>query len=91
MLHIEGCDQGINNEVQFSGLPYYEHLEIVHLCDTMQIGKNVINTLWQILDGRRDNDKIMNICKDIKETNHTMQSVIHSNSDGDAQNISALP
>ena len=31
------------------------------------------------------------ICNDIKEANHALQSVIFSNSDGDAQNISALP
>jgi len=99
MLHIEGCDQGINNEVlprgmksyleQFSRLPYNEHLEIVHLFDTMHIEKNVTETLWRILDGRRDKEKIVKICNDIKEANHVMQSVIRSNSDGDAQNISA--
>ena len=43
MLRIEGHDQGINNEVlprgmksyleQFNRLPYYEHIEIVHLFD----------------------------------------------------------
>jgi hypothetical protein len=31
------------------------------------------------------------ICNDIKEANHAMQSVIHSNSNADDQNISALP
>jgi hypothetical protein len=51
MLHLEGRHEGINNGVlprgmksylvQFSRLPYYEHLEIVHLFDTMHIGKNV--------------------------------------------------
>ena len=100
ILHIEGHDQGINNEVlpqgmkscpkQFSMLPYYEHLEIVHLFDTMHIEKNISETLWKILDGRRDKEKIVKICNDI-EVSHAMQNVIHSNSDGDTQNTSALP
>lgn len=30
---------------QFIRLPYYEHLEIVHLFDTMHIGKSVTETL----------------------------------------------
>ena len=75
----------------FSRHPYYEHLEIVHLFDTFHIGKNIIETLWKILDGNRDKEKIVKICNDIKEANHAMQSVIHSNSDGDIQNISVLP
>ena len=64
MVHIEGLDQGNNNEVlprglksypkQFSRLPYYENLEIVNFFDTMHIGNNVIETLCRILDGRRD-------------------------------------
>ena len=51
MLDIEGRDQGINNEMlplgmksypkQLYRLPYYEHIEIVHLFDTMHIGENV--------------------------------------------------
>ena len=63
--------------VQFSRLPYYDHPEIVHLFDTMHIEKNVIETLWRILDGRSDKEKIVKICNDIKEANHAMQSVIH--------------
>jgi hypothetical protein len=35
--------------VQFSRLSYYEHIEIIHLFDTMHIGKNVIETLWKSL------------------------------------------
>ena len=35
--------------------------------------------------------KSVNICNDIKEANNAMQCVIHSNSDRDVQNISALP
>ena len=40
---------------------------------------------------RSDKEKIVKICNDIKEANHAMQSVIHSNNDADGQNISALP
>ena len=56
----------------------------------MHIRKNVSETLWRILDGRSDKEKNVKICNDIKESNHAMQSVIHSNSDGD-QIISTLP
>ena len=35
---------------QLSRFPYYEHLQIVHMFDTMHIEKNVAETLWQILD-----------------------------------------
>jgi hypothetical protein len=49
-----------------------------------------METLWQILDGRRDKEKIVKICNDIKEANHAMKGVTHSNSDGD-QNIGTLP
>ena len=56
----------------------------------MYIGKNVTKKLWRILDGMSDKEKIAKICNVIKEANHAMKSLIHSNSDGD-QNISALP
>ena len=94
MLH-GGC-QGINGiprgmksyPIQFSRFPYYEHLQIAHLIDTMHIGKNVIEIIWKILDGRIDKDKIGKNCSDIAEANHTLQSVINSNvGDGD-QNFS---
>ena len=68
---------------KFNRLAYYQHLEIVHLFDTMHIENNVKETLWKILDGRRDKDKIFKIRNDIMEANHKMQSVIHSNSSGD--------
>ena len=64
---------------QFNRLPYYENLEIVHLFDTMHIRKNVTETLWRILDGRKDKQKIVKLCNDIKEANHALKSVIHSN------------
>jgi hypothetical protein len=75
--------------MQFSRLPYYEHLQIVHLFDTMHIGKNIIELLWRILDGRTDKERIGKICCDIQEANHTLQSVIiNSNGDGNEQNTS---
>jgi hypothetical protein len=56
--------------------PYYEELKIVHFFDTMHIGKNVVETLWRIIDGRRDKEKNVRICNDIQEANHAMKSVI---------------
>ena len=37
------------------------------------------------------NKNFVKICNDIKESNHVFQSVTHSNSNGDNQNISSLP
>ena len=59
MFNIE-CREGMNGlprgmksyPIQLSRFPYYEHLQIAHLFDTMHIGKNAI------LDGRTDKDKI---------------------------------
>jgi hypothetical protein len=45
--------------------PYYEELKIAHLFDIMHIGKKVTKTLWRIIDGRRDKEKIVKICIDI--------------------------
>ena len=94
MLH-EGRNhhEGINNGPprvmksypdQFMRFPYYEELKISHLFDTMHIGKNVTETLWWIIDGKRDKDEIVKICTNIQEANHAMWSVIrYSNrSDG---------
>jgi hypothetical protein len=64
-------------------LIYYEELKMVHLFDTMHIGKNVTETLWRIIDGRKDKEKIVKICNDFWEANHAMKSVIRSNKDGD--------
>lgn len=75
---------------EFSRLPYYEQLQIVHLFDTMHIGKNVIETLWKILDGRRDKEKLGKICSDIHDSNHTMKNIIESNRNGAHINASAL-
>jgi hypothetical protein len=94
MLHQ--CREGINNGLprgmksypsQFMRFPYYQDLKIAHLFDTMHIGKNVTETLWRIIDGRRDKEKVIKICSDIQEANHAMQSGIQSNSDGDRNSL----
>ena len=72
---------------QFMRFPYYEKIRIAHLFDTMYIMKNVTETLWRIIDGRRDKEKNVKICNDIQEANHAMQSVIRSNNDGDQNNL----
>jgi hypothetical protein len=85
MLHQcrrrEGSNNGLPRGIkcyltQFMRFPYYMDLKIVHLFDTMHIRKNVTKTLWQLIDGRRDKEKIVKICNGIRETNHAMQSVI---------------
>jgi hypothetical protein len=87
--HHEAINNGLPRRMksypaQFMRLPYYEEIKIAHLFDTMHIGKNVTETLWRIIDSRRDKDKIVKICTDIQEANHAMRSVIrYSNrSDG---------
>ena len=69
------CHQGINNQLpkglkiypmQFTRLPYYKQLPLVHLFNPMHIGKNVTETLWKILDGRRDKDQIVKSCSGIE-------------------------
>ena len=63
--------------IQFSRFPYYEHLQIAHLFDTMHIGKNVTETLWRLLDLRSEKDKIVKDCKDIQEGNHVMKGAFN--------------
>ena len=75
--------------MQFNRFPYYEHLQIVHLFDIMHIRKNITELLWRILDGRIDKERIGNICCDIREANHALQSVIiNSKGNGCKQNTS---
>jgi len=55
IIHVVGRSR-INNRALPRGMeiyhekldriPYYEHLEIVHLFDIIRIGKNVAATLW---------------------------------------------
>ena len=77
--------------IQFSGLPYYEHLKIAHLFDTMHIGKNVTETLWKLLELRREKDKVVKVCKDIQERNHAMKDVIQFHTNGEQVNINSIP
>ena len=66
---INGLPQGMKSyPKQFSRFPYYEHLQISYMFDTMHIGKNVTETLWRILDGRSEKERIVKICKDIQES-----------------------
>ena len=76
---------------KFSGFPYYEHLRIAHLFDTMHMSKNVDETLWWILDGRSEKEKIVKICKDIQEGNHAMKATIQFHSNRDQININSIP
>ena len=57
----------------------------------MHIGKNVIEKLWKMLDGRCDREQIVKICNDIYESNHALKKFIESNRNGDRINTSALP
>ena len=99
MIHDGRDHEGVNGiprgmkiyPKQFSRFPYYEHLQIVHLFDTIYIRKNATETLWQILDGRSDKEKIVKICSDIQEANHAIKDVIELNNDGDQINIISLP
>ena len=77
--------------IQFSRLPYYEHLQIVHLFDTMHIGKNVTETLWLLLELRREKDKVVKACKDIQERNHAMKDVIQFHTNREQVNIKSIP
>ena len=86
---MNGLPRGMKSyPIQFSRFPYYEHLKIAHLFDTMHIRKNVIEMIWRTLDGRSDKDKIGKICSDIAESNHAWQSVIISNAENGNRNIS---
>ena len=77
--------------IQFSRLPYYEHLQISHLFDTMHIGKNVTKTLWQLLELRTKKHKIVKVCKQIQEVNHAMKDAIQFHSNGYQININSIP
>jgi hypothetical protein len=75
--------------MKFNRLPYYKHLQIVHLFDTMHIENNITELLWRILDGRTNKERIGKICCDIQEANNALQSVIiNSNGDGHEHNTS---
>ena len=100
MIH-DGCHdhEGINGlpwgmksyPKQFIRFPNYEHLQISHLFDTMHIERNVDETLWRILDGRSEKEKMVKICNDIQESNHAMKYIIQFHSNEDQININSLP
>ena len=78
--------------IQFSRFPYYEHLQIAHLFDTMHIGKNVTETLWRLLELRSEKDTIVKVYKDIQDQgNHEMKDVIQFHRNGDLININSIP
>ena len=62
----------------------------MHFFDPMHIGKNVIETLWKILDERCEKYKIVKFCSDIEESNHAMKNGIQENNNGDQIDTSAL-
>ena len=89
---INGLPRGMKSyPKQFSRFPYYEHLQIVHPFDTMHIEKNVVETLWRILDLRSDKEKFVKICDDIQEANHAMKDVIQLYRNEYQNNINSLP
>ena len=57
----------------------------------MHIEKNVTETLWRLLELRREKDKVVKACKDIQESNHAMKDVIQFHSNGDQVNIKSIP
>ena len=77
--------------IQFSRLPNYEHLQIAHLFNTMHIGKNVTETLWRLLEIRREKDKVVKACKDIQERNHAMKDAIQFHTNREQVNINSIP
>ena len=84
---INGLPRGMKSyPKQFSRFPYYEHIQIAHLFDTMHIEKNVTKTLWRLFDLRINKEKNVKFCKDIQEGNHAMKYVIQFHSNGDQNN-----
>ena len=76
--------------IQFSRLPYYEHLQIAHLFVTMHIGKNVTKKLWKLMELRREKYKVVKSCKNIQESNHAMKDIIQFHSNRDQVNINSI-
>ena len=57
----------------------------------MHIGKNVTETLWKLLELRREKDKVVKACKDIQEGNHAMKDVVQFHSNEDQVKINSIP
>ena len=77
--------------IQYNRLPYYEHLQIDHLFDTMHIGNNVTETLSRIPELRREKYKVVKSFKDIQEINHAMKDVIQFHTNEEQVNINSIP
>ena len=77
--------------IQFNMFPYYDHLQIAHMFDTMHIRKNVTETLWRLLELRSSKEKIVKFSKDIQEGNHVMKEVIQFHGNRDQININSIP
>ncbi len=63
----------------------------MHLFDAMYIRKNVIETLWKILDERCNREKKFKNFNGIHESNRALKDFIESNRNGDHINMSAFP
>ena len=51
----------------------------------------VTETLWRLLELRREKDKVVKACKDIQESNHAMKDIIQFHSNEDQVNINSIP
>ena len=52
---------------------------------------NVTETLWWLLELRREKDKVVKVCKDIQERNHAMKDVIQIHTNREQVNINSVP
>ena len=59
--------------------------------DTMHIGKNVIETLWRLLELWREKDKVVKAFKYIQERNHVMTYIIQFHCNVEQFNINSIP
>ena len=57
----------------------------------MHIGKNVTETLWQLLELRREKYKFVKVWKDIQESNHAKKYVIQFHTNREQVNINSIP
>ena len=48
-------------------------------------------TLWRILDGGSEKERIVKICNDIQEANRAIKDAIQFHNNGDQINIKSLP
>ena len=50
----------------------------------------VTETLWRLLELRREKDKVVKACKDIQESNNAMKDVIQFHINRDQVNINSI-